>query len=313
MKANIAITGGTGFIGGHLIKRLTREGYHLRCLVRTTSDITFLKGPNIKPIYGDITEVFSLPDLLQEASVVFHLAGQVSVSRSIENPLSTFLANTMGTLNILEALRSAGRSDCLLIYISTDRVYGNPNTEVVSESDLTFPLEPYAASKLSAEHLCQIYSKLYSIPFTILRIANVYGPGQREGLLIPSIIKQIASGREYVRLGTSNVYRNFIYVEDVIEALCLAFEPRGRAENQIFNISERAANIGEIVNTLLGLSLKYLGRKLEVLYDPSLVRPSIVDTKNYTLDCSKARDILGWSPRYPLEKALEETFRLSLE
>ena len=179
MKATVAITGATGFIGGWLARKLTQEGYHLKCLVRKESDVTYLKSLGAELIAGDIVEREALARLVRKAKVIYHLAGSVSVSQAITNPLPTFLTNTVGTLNLLETLHSDSRTDCLFIYLSSDRVYGNPESTVVRESDPGVSLEPYAASKLSAEHQIQAYAKAYSIPFVILRGANVYGPGQR--------------------------------------------------------------------------------------------------------------------------------------
>ena len=312
MKTTLAITGGTGFIGRHLARRLTEEGYRLRCLVRRTSDITYLNSLGVELVYGDITEEKTLPDLLHQVEAVFHLAGQVSVSQSIEDPSSAFFTNAVGTLKLLEILRSNNRTDCLVVYLSSDRVYGDSKSELVAELALTVPLEPYAASKLCAEHLCHSYSKAYSIPFVILRGANVYGPGQSSKLFIPSIIQQIVSGEKHVSVGNLDNYRNFIYVEDVVDALYLALSRGNQIKNETFNIAGQGAKLRVITDIFSRLSLKYLGKAFQVTQEPSLVRPSEVEGRRYQLDCSKAHELLGWSPKYSLEKGLDETLRLSL-
>lgn len=308
MKATVAITGATGFIGRWLARKLTHEGYHLKCLGRKESDVTYLKSLGTELVAGDVMEKEALERLIQQVEVIYHLAGLVSVSRAIANPLTTFLINTVGTLNLLETLRSDNRSDCLFIYLSSDRVYGNPSSSVVRESDPSVPLEPYAASKLSAEHLIQAYARAYSIPFVILRGANVYGPGQRPELFIPSVIQRVMSGEEHIRVGNLDTYRNFVYVEDLVEALYLSLLWQDQTKNEIFNISERTTKIGKVIDILLDLCQRHLGKMFQVVQDPSLLRPSEVESRKFELDCTKAHKVLGWSPKFSLEKGLEETF-----
>ena len=309
MKATVAITGATGFIGKWLARKLTQEGYHLKCLVRKESDVTYLKSLGTKLVAGDVMEKEALERLIQPVEVICHLAGLVSVSQAITNPLPTFLTNTVGTLNLLETLRSNSRTDCLFIYLSSDRVYGNPESTVVGESDPAAPLEPYAASKLSAEHLIQAYARAYSIPFVILRGANVYGPGQRPELFIPSVAQRVMSGEKHIRVGNLDTYRNFVYVEDLVEDLYLSLLQQDQTKNEMFNISERTAKIAEVIDILLDLGQRYLGKTFQVVQDPSLVRPSEVESKKFKLDCTKAHKVLGWSPKFPLEKGLEEIFK----
>jgi len=313
MTGNILVTGGTGFIGRHLVTKLVKEGYHIRCLVRKTSEVSYLKSLGVEIICGDITEKELPLEAFENIAAVFHLAGKIGVYQSIKEPGTTFAVNTMGTLNLLEQIRCSGGVKCLVIYLSSDRVYGNPQAEIVTESELTIPLEPYGASKLSAEYLCQAYSKTYSIPFVIIRGANIYGPEQTGESLIPSVIHQIMSHAEYIAVGNPNTYRNFVYIEDMIEALYLALLKRPQAENSVFNISEGVVRVGEIIDILSDLSLKYLGRRFRVVHNTSLFRPAEVECKKYELDCSKARQTLGWHPKYSLKEGLEQTFRFACQ
>lgn len=313
MTGDMLVTGGTGFVGRHLVTKLVKEGYHIRCLVRKTSEVSYLKSLGAQIIYGDITEKELPLEAVKNVAAVFHLAGKVGVSQSIKEPGTTFLVNTMGTLTLLEQIRCSGGVNCLVIYLSSDRVYGNPKSDIVTESEPTIHLEPYGASKLSAENLCQAYSRTYSIPFVIIRGANIYGPGQTGESLIPSVIHQIMSNAEYITTGNPDIYRNFVYVEDMIEALYLALLRRLQAENSVFNISEGVVRVGEIIDILSGLSLKYLGRRFRVVHNTALFRPMEIECKKYELDCSKAQQTLGWHPKYSLKEGLEQTFRFAYQ
>lgn len=244
--------------------------------------------------------------LIQRTGVIYHLAGIASVSKSIENPSSAYHTNTLGTLNLLEALRTDKHTDCLVIYLSSDRVYGDTRSESVTETDATLPIEPYAASKLSSEHLIQAYSRAYSIPFVILRGANVYGPGQRAELLIPSVIRQMVSGGKNIRVGNVEAYRNFVYVDDLIEALNLALKCSS-ARNEVFNIAGEGAKVREVIDILIKLGAERLGRECEVVVDSSLRRSSAVEGGRYSLDCNKASKVLGWQANFSLEEGLQET------
>ena len=130
MKELIAITGSTGFIGSNLVRKFAHEGYRLQCLARKESKALFLKELGAEIIYGDMLDKESLCRLVEDAAAVIHLAGIVSVSSAVKDPTNAFLVNTLGTLNLLECLRLRNK-DCFIIYLSSDRVYGNPYAEVI--------------------------------------------------------------------------------------------------------------------------------------------------------------------------------------
>lgn len=308
MTKEILVTGGTGFIGSHLVRKLTEDGYRVRCLVRKTSQVAYLESLGVKLIYGDIREPGSLQDAVREVQAVFHLAGRASVLKSIEDPVSSFLTNTMGTLNLLEGIRCNNPNSCLVIYISSRIVYGNPKSDIVTELEPTIPVEPYGASKLGAEHLCQAYSEAYSIPFIILRAPNVYGPGQSANFFIPSIIHQVLRNCNSINIGNVDTYRDFVFIKDMVDAFYLALLRRDQAQNNIFNISQGTAKTAEILDILSRLGLKYLDKAFQMVQDTSRIEPSAVGIKKYQLDCSRAHQILEWYPRYSLEQGLEKTF-----
>lgn len=309
MATKIAITGGTGFIGRHLIKKLLSEGFfQIKTLTRSSEGAELLKSLGTEPIYGDVLDKGSLSDLVKEAEVIFHLAGVVSVSSAIKNPERSFLVNTVGTLNLLEAVRLMN-TECFIIFLSSDRVYGCPQVDKVNETYPIFPIDPYGATKASAEHLCQAYYRTYGITFIILRGASTYGPEQQSELLIPSLIQKLVGGEEEIRVGNLEVYRNFVYIEDLVNALYLAFLSKEKIKGEIFNVSESSVKVSTVVEILLNLSSKYLRRKPWLIQDPSLARKCEMFDKKWELDCSKIFKILNWKPQFSLGEGLERTFK----
>lgn len=313
MKDQIAVTGATGFIGRHLVLRMQQEGYRLRCLVRPSGDTARLQGLGVDLVCGDLADEDSLRRLVREVDVVVHLAGQVSVSQALSDPSSVFLSHAVGTLNVLEAIRQSGEPDCAIIYASSDKVYGTSCHGRVDEDTPTRPSDPYGISKLSAENLCQAYSATYSIPFTIVRAATTYGPCQEANLLIPTVVDHMLRMSDRIAVGNLDVYRSFVYVEDLASALQLCISKRGEAALEVFNVAASTTKVREVLDVLLSVGSKYLAKTFHLVQDARLVRPKAVENREYELDCSKAERILGWKPHYSLPDGLEATLAVSIQ
>lgn len=247
---------------------------------------------------------------IPNVDVVFHLAGDLNIFKAINEPENVFRNNVLATLNLLEAIRKRG-IECAIIFISTDRVYGKPSKDIVDETESPTPLESYAASKIACEALCRAYYATYSIPFVILRAANTYGPRQSTKLFIPTVIQQIITNRN-IRVGSLDVYRNFVYIKDLIAAFMKASTLES-AKNKIFNVSESGVKIEDVVSLLSRLGEKYLDKKFKIKTDPNLFRPSGTEIRRFSLDCARARRILNWKPKFPLKRGLDTTFRWYLD
>jgi UDP-glucose 4-epimerase len=303
------VTGATGFVGKHLVKRLLKEGHNVRCVVRKKSDTYPLRELGVELHYGDITDAASLKGCSRHTEVVFHLAGVASVSRCIQDPKRALLTNTLGTLHMLEEIRNNSAAEgYLFVYVSSDRVYGNQLLDVVSELNLPLPIEPYGSTKLAGELLCQAYTCTDDMQNVIFRIANTYGPQQSTDMFISGIIQKIvAEETKFLPVGNIAEYRNFVYIEDAIDAFLLALSNKSKARNQTFNISQCNAKIEDVIAMLIDSGFGYLGRKLKTVQDPTLMRPKSMEARRFELDCTKARDILGWQPRYLLGEGLKQT------
>ncbi len=231
--------------------------------------------------------------------LVFHLAAQVNVQRSMEDPGLDGLVNIIGTIHVLEGCRLAGVNK--LVFASSCAVYGMSEQEILQERDATNPISFYGISKLTAERYIQSYGQIYSLPYTIFRFANVYGPGQSsrgEGGVIPSFLYRIQQGQPLVLYGDGEQTRDFIYVKDVVSALVAA---RDRGDGHIIQL-------GSSVKT----SVHHLIEQLENIHGTSLKRaykPARQgEIRDSLLDRQKAAKLLQWQPQYSLLQGLRETY-----
>jgi len=290
---SLLVAGSSGFIGSSVANYFEFAGENV---IRTSS------GNSEKAsIRGDLSVPETLNAKKSGIDAIVHFAGNVSVRRFIDNP-SLFSKNTEITRNLLEFARLNDVK--LFLFASTDRVYGNAKGRT-DEQHLPLPKELYAASKVAGEALCQAYSQSYGIEFIILRIANVYGSGQKPELFIPSIIRQAVAGN-IIKVGNIDVHRNFVYVKDVARACGIMIKKKD-ARNNIINIAESTLSLRAIIKIISGIKKKHLGTSFRIEQDKNLVRHQSTEIGRFSLDCKKANG-LGWKPEYNIERGLEETF-----
>jgi GDP-4-dehydro-6-deoxy-D-mannose reductase len=285
------VTGAGGFVGAHLMKHLADEGDEVVGLDR-------LDGI-------DITEADELTEAVLKAApdAVYHLAGASDVGGSWSAPRSTFLANALGTLNVLEASREAGVARVLAV--SSADVYGR-----VDESELPLdedqplrPVSPYAASKVAADALAQQAWLGHRVPVMRVRAFNHLGPGQSDKFVAPSLAARIAGnerdGGDEVPIGNLTPRRDVTDVRDVVRAYRHLVEHGEPGE--VYNVcSGRAVSVAEIADQLLGMA----HRPMHLVPDPELQRP--VDIPVLVGDNSKLRAATGWTPSIPLETTLAD-------
>ncbi|WP_101297060.1 NAD-dependent epimerase/dehydratase family protein [Halegenticoccus soli] len=291
---SVFVTGGTGFLGGHLRDALASEGLDVTLLVRPTTDVQV--RPNESVRRGDVTapENFELgnPD------AIVHLAGQTSIETAIESPRTTWEINATGTLNLLEAARDA--DDARFVYASTASVYGPPEKLPISEDHPMYPAEPYGGSKAAADRLVHAYHRTYGLDTVTARIFNTFGPGQPTHNVVPAIIEQALTD-ETVELGNLSPSRDFLYVEDTVGALLTLLRSGERGE--AYNVGRgEDTEIGE----LAGLILELIDRDVELVSTADRQRDEGVEIPRHVSDSSKLRS-LGWSPDYDLEAGLKAT------
>jgi GDP-4-dehydro-6-deoxy-D-mannose reductase len=286
------VTGAGGFVGVHLVRHLEEQGDDVLQLERTVDGI-------------DIADADALTDAVVAAKpeVVYHLAGAADVGGSWAAARETFLANALGTLNVLEASREAG-ADRVLAVTSAD-VYGRVSQDElpIREDQPLRPVSPYAASKVAADALAQQAWLGHRLPVVRVRAFNHLGPGQSDRFLAPSLAARIArnerDGGDEVPIGNMTPRRDVTDVRDVVRAYRLlieAGEPGG-----VYNVCRgRAASVRQIAEALLGMAR----RPMRLVPDPALQRP--VDIPVLVGDNTALRAATGWEPTIPLERTLTD-------
>ena len=230
----IVVTGGSGFIGSHLVDKLIKLKHEVVVIDLIKNNI----NPKATYIVADINDLKATSEAYKNADCVFHLAAEVQIQLSLKDPLKTFQTNLMGLQVVLENMRI--NQVPKIIFSSSSAVY-NENTNPIKETDLLNPLNPYAVSKKIGEELCLMYKKLYGIEVVILRYFNVYGPRQNDKSsysgVISLFLKQLQENKPLQITGDGSQTRDFIHVSDVVEANIAAMHYKNRTNQQIFNIA----------------------------------------------------------------------------
>jgi UDP-glucose 4-epimerase len=300
----LLITGGAGFIGSHLANQLHQRGHYVRVLDDLSSGdpTSLLSGINFNR--GDVRDVPKLWTLLQGVDVVFHLAARASVPASLLYPREYNDVNVGGTVSLLEACRDVNVKRVVLASSAT--VYGDQSTHPVNETMLPRPPAPYAVSKVAAEQYLFNLGRLYGFETVALRIFNAYGPGQPlppvHAPVIPQFVQQIGGRGSVIVFGDGNQTRDFVYIDDVVEALISAA--------QAPNIDQQIINVGSgeetSLNTLVSRIAATLGERANVLYNDE-VSGGIA---RLVADVSKARRLLNYVPSISLVDGLRKLVEL---
>ena len=226
--SKVAVTGGAGFIGSNLTRRLISEGHEVVVIDDISTGLISNVDQEKSTFYQvSITESHALKTALKDCQTIFHLAARGSVPRSIKNPVATHDVNATGTLNVLEAARETGAH---VIFSSSSSVYGRNMQLPKDESMWLGPMTPYAASKLAAEGYVQAYASAYKVPTTLLRFFNVFGPRQRPdheyAAVLPKWIWLAMQGQPIDVYGDGTASRDFTYVDTVLEIAMTAMQEK---------------------------------------------------------------------------------------
>ena len=327
MRKSVLITGGAGFIGSHLIRRLVNQypNSHFVNLdtmtyagdLKKLEDISGLK--NYQFIEGDILDTSLLKPLFKEYHFdgVIHLAAESHVDLSIKDPLNFAQTNVMGTLMMLEAAKKAwkpGMEGKLFYHVSTDEVYGSLGEEGLFEETTPYdPRSPYSASKAASDHFVRSYYHTFGMPVIISNCSNNYGPDQFPEKLIPLIIKNIVNENSLPVYGNGQNIRDWLYVEDHAEAIDLIFNKGKIGETYNVGGNNEIRNI-EIVNQLIEVCDRQLNRakgSSEKLIE--FVTDRLGHDYRYAINASKLENELGWSPKTNFKDGLDKTVRSYLK
>jgi UDP-glucose 4-epimerase len=297
------VTGGAGFIGSNLTERLLAEGAEVRVFDNLSTGFRDNVPGAAELFEGDIRDETAVRTAVAGVEVVFHHAAHRAVLQSVDNPLSTDLANTHGTLLVLKAAHDAGVRR--VVAASSSSVYGGAEQLPTPESAPLIPRSPYAVSKLAGEHYCRVWSELFGLETVALRYFNVYGPRQRPdsayAAVIPLFTHALRTGARPIVHGDGMQSRSFAYVDDVVGAnLAAAKAPADSCSGGAYNIA------GGSSYTLLEL-LDELGAILGVEVNPEHTSPRAGDVRHSSADLTAAARDLNWEPKVGLTEGLRRT------
>lgn len=296
---SILVTGGAGFIGYHLCRKLLEKDANLTIYDNLSTgrieNVKVLPKP-VKFIKGDVGSFEMLENNVGKVDVIFHLAAQVSVPYSMENPAEDFKANAYGTLNILELAR---KEDARVVYTSSAAVYGKTVKTPTPENSTLNPISFYGLSKLVGENYCNMYVEKHGLEASVMRIANAYGP-RCHGVIADFIHKIRRNPGKLEIIGSGLQSRDFVHVSDVVEALVLSATSE-EAVGQTFNVG-----FGKTMKVidLAKILLKML--KLDETVITTTNKSWEGDVEIIWLDISEAQKKLKWTPKINVEEGLKE-------
>ncbi len=302
---NVLVTGATGFIGSWLTETLVKNGANVKVLVNDKDPfgIDGIKHleKNIKMVCGDIRDKELVGKLVENCEIVFHLAAITQVLYAIKNPGETIDVNVDGTFNVLEGIRK-GNGDQFLVYVSTDKVYGEPKCLPIDEDHPLSAKSPYDASKVAADRLVYAYYVTYGIKETILRWSNAYG-GRDANLLraVPDFVTSILNNKPVIIRGNGKHVRDFMYVADIVNALLLAAKKQNVSCGEAFNFgTERPTSVEELASMVIQI----FGSNMKPVI---LGKDTPGEITTQYLSFRKAEKVLGWKPTIGLQRGLELT------
>lgn len=308
----VFVTGATGFIGSWLVRRLLEHGAYVVALVRDWDPQSQLirsgDAQRIRVVDGALEDYATLERAINEhqPDTVLHLGAQTLVGPALRNPLPTFGANILGTCNLLEACRVHHECVQQVVIASSDKAYGE-NAQLPYREDM--PLRgrhPYDVSKSCTDLIALTYARTYDVPVTITRCGNVYGGGDLNwSQLVPGTIRSVLSNERPVLRSDGNYTRDFIFVSDIVNAYLLLAVNTARED-----IRGEAFNFGlQSRVTVMDVTLAILRLMGRTDLQPIILNQAKGEIKDQSLDSSKAKHLLGWTPVYDLEHGLLETIR----
>lgn len=309
----VLVTGADGFIGSHLAEQLVLQGYEVRAFVYYNSFNSWgwldssedIIKSEIDIFSGDIRDPYGVKEAMNGCDRVLHLASLIAIPYSYHSPDTYIDTNIKGTLNVLQAARELDVSK--VVHTSTSEVYGTAKYVPIDEEHPLQGQSPYSASKIGADQLALSFYRSFETPVAIIRPFNTFGPRQSARAVIPTIITQLASGNDKIKLGATSPTRDFNYVKDTVRGF-ISIMDQEKSIGEVINIgSNYEISIGE---TALAIA-EVMGKEVEIETDEVRLRPSKSEVDRLWAENIKAKELLGWEPTYGgiegFKRGLKET------
>lgn len=307
------MTGADGFIGSHLTEELLRQGYDVRAFVYYNSfnsrgwldQASVDVKREIDVFSGDIRDPYGVKEAMKGCTHVLHLASLIAIPYSYHSPDTYVDTNIKGTLNVVQAARELEIEK--VVHTSTSEVYGTAQYVPIDENHPLQGQSPYSASKIGADQIAMSFYRSFNTPISIIRPFNTYGPRQSARAVIPTIISQLAAGHTNIKLGAISPTRDFNYVQDTVNGF-IDIMNSDKALGEVINIgSNYEVSIGDTAQLIADL----MGVSLTIETEEQRLRPEKSEVNRLWADNQKAKQLIGWSPKYAgiegLKKGLKET------
>jgi NAD dependent epimerase/dehydratase len=308
---NVLVTGAGGFIGSHLAEELVRRGAKVKAMLHYDSrpqrsnlelaDPALVKEMNI--LAGDVADPHFMFRAVKDCDVVFHLAALIGIPFSYVAPSAYVQTNIVGTINTLEACRLLNIPR--MVHTSTSECYGTARYAPIDELHPLQGQSPYSASKIGADKLVESFFLSFKLPVTTLRPFNTYGPRQSARAVIPTILSQLLSGANSLKLGDATPVRDMNFVEDTVAAF-LAVAASDQCLGEVINAG---TGRGETIGAIAELAMKIVGKQVPIITDQQRQRPEGSEVWKLIASNAKAKQLANWSPQVSLEAGLEKTAR----
>lgn len=300
---SVLVTGGMGFIGIHLVARLLSDGYKVIVLQKPElRNVPDTWEGQVEVVWDDVRYLERYGEMLRNVAAIYHLAGVSGVRRSYTYPQESLSANNEATIGLLEACRNYN-PQVHIIYPSTRLVYGEVKSIPVNEQSEVRPNSIYALHKLTCEHYFELYSTMYGIKSTILRIANPYGPAlwtNSQYGIINWFISEALNDRCITVYGDGQQVRDYIFIDDLVDLLCLVVD---KGSTGIYNVgSGQGTSLVDAVRLIIDTVGRgsYIHRAWDAV-------DRLLETGDYITDVQKAKKDIGWAPFVPFRTGLERS------
>jgi NAD dependent epimerase/dehydratase len=303
----VLVTGADGFIGSHLTELLLEHGYDVRALTQYNSFnnwgwlAAIPEHRNLEIVTGDIRDAHFCLNITQEIDIVFHLAALIAIPYSYIAPGSYVDTNVTGTLNMCQA--ACKNRVKQFMHTSTSEVYGTALYTPIDEKHPKQPQSPYSATKIGADAIAMSLHNAFDLPLVIVRPFNTYGPRQSARAIIPTIITQIASGMQEIKLGDLTPIRDFNFVKDI----CKGFVALSNCADAIGQEVNIASNYETSMRDILELILKIMNTNVKIVEDTQRLRPKKSEVFRLLGDNSKLIKLTGYKAEYDIESGLRNT------
>lgn len=303
----ILVTGGTGFVGSHVVEALVQLGAQVVVPYRTINPYSYFSYQALQEkvlmVGCDINDAQRVFDIVNryEIKTIFHLAAQPIVTTAYHNPQETLQTNIMGTVNILEAARRLERVTGVIV-ASSDKAYGKTD-QIYVENHPLHGDHPYEVSKSAADLIAQTYFKTYGLPVVITRFGNIYGEGDlNQSRIIPGIMLALAKSEPLILRSNGQYERAYLYVKDVVSGYLTIAEILNDVVGQAFNFG--TDEVYSVIDLIRQVE-KLLGKEVRYFIEGTAIN----EIPSQKLDWTKSQQLLGWQPRHPLGLVVEQIFQ----